>query len=312
MNRRTTELLLLLAASPVIILLFVLAIVNDGVAVNIRTLAVPLGLFVAFLLSHLAVRRFAPNADPAILPISFMLSGIGIAFVMRLSPELAERQVLWLFLAVAAMVVTLIAVPSIRRLGNYKYTIMVIGIVLLLLPALIGTEHYGSKIWLNIGSFSFQPGEIAKIMIVLFLAAYLAQNREMLSASQRKAFGMMIPDLRTLAPLLVMWAICMLIVVFERDLGSALLFFGIFLVMIYVATQKDLRSAGAGLAIIGGGSLPIVRTRPAACGDLAGPLRLRAGERLSAGAGHLLPRRWKPLWHGNRTRPAHSDTCGRE
>ncbi|NLG10094.1 MAG: FtsW/RodA/SpoVE family cell cycle protein [Coriobacteriaceae bacterium] len=253
MNMRTTELLLLLAASPVIILLFVLAIVNDGVAVTIRTLAVPLGLFVAFLLSHLAIRRFAPNADPAILPISFMLSGIGIAFVMRLAPELAERQILWLFLAVAAMVLTLIAVPSIHRLSNYKYTIMIIGIILLLLPALIGTEHYGSKIWLNIGTFSFQPGEIAKVMIVLFLAAYLAQNREMLSASKRKAFGLSVPDLRTLDPLLVMWAICMLIVVFERDLGSALLFFGLFLVMIYVATgRKTYVLAGAGLAVIGG------------------------------------------------------------
>ena len=135
--------------TPLIILLFVLAIVNDGVAVTIRTLAVPLGLFVAFLLSHLAIRRLAPNADPAILPISFMLSGIGIAFVMRLAPELAERQILWLFLAVAAMVLTLIAVPSIHRLSNYKYTIMIIGIILLLLPALIGTEHYGSKIWLT-------------------------------------------------------------------------------------------------------------------------------------------------------------------
>jgi peptidoglycan glycosyltransferase len=234
-------------------LLFILAIVNEGLTVDVRTLAVPLGLFAAFLLSHLAVRRFAPNADPAILPLSFMLSGIGIAFVMRLAPDLAERQVIWLFLAVAAMIITLVIVPSIRRLGNYKYTIMIAVLALLLLPAVIGTERYGSKIWLTLGSFSFQPGEIAKVLIVLFLAAYLAQNREMLSASKHRLFGIMIPDLKTLAPLLVMWVVSLLIVVFERDLGSALLFFGLFLVMIYVATgRKTYVLAGIGLAAVGG------------------------------------------------------------
>jgi peptidoglycan glycosyltransferase len=253
MSRRTTELFLLLAASPVIILLFCLAIMNDGKPLSIETLAVPLGLFAAFLISHLAIRWLAPNADPALLPIVFMLSGIGIAFVMRLAPSLASRQVLWLFVAIAAMLITLVLVRSIRKLGSYKYTLMLLGIVLLLLPIFIGTEKYGSKIWLTLGSFSFQPGELAKVLIVLFLAGYLADNREMLSVGGRRVGSFTIPDLRTLAPLLVMWAISLVIVVFQRDLGSALLFFGLFLVMVYVATGRWLYVfAGVGLAAVGG------------------------------------------------------------
>ena len=238
MSRRATELFLLLAACPVIILLFILAILNDGRALDFTTLAVPMGLFAAFIAAHVTVRRFAPNADPALLPIAFVLSGIGIAFVMRLAPDLAGRQILWLFVGIVAMLLTLVFVRSVRNLGNYKYTIMIAGIILLLLPALIGVEQNGSKLWLSFGGFSFQPGELAKVLIVLFLAGYLADNREMLSVSGRRVGFLRIPDLKTLVPLVIMWAISLLIVIFERDLGSALLFFGIFILMLYCATGR--------------------------------------------------------------------------
>ncbi|MCL1891597.1 MAG: FtsW/RodA/SpoVE family cell cycle protein [Coriobacteriia bacterium] len=242
MSRRTTELLLLLAASPVVILLFVLAILNDGKPLDVWTLAVPLGLFTAFIISHVAIRLLAPNADAALLPIAFVLSGIGIAFVMRLGadidPNMASRQVLWLFVGIAAMVLTLVFVRSVRNLGNYKYTIIILGVVFLILPAVIGIEQNGSKIWLQIAGVSFQPGEIAKFLIVLFLAGYLADNREMLSVSGRRLGPATIPDFKTLVPLILMWVLSMGIVVFQRDLGSALLFFGIFLVMLYVATGR--------------------------------------------------------------------------
>ena len=253
MNRRTTELFLLLAASPAVILLFVLSIMNDGRPLTIETLAVPVGLFAAFIASHLVIRKLAPNADPALLPITFVLSGIGIAFVMRLAPELASRQILWLFISVAAMLLTMLLVPSIPKLGKYKYTLMLLGIILLLLPVFIGTEINGSKLWLTFGGFSFQPGELAKVFIVLFLAGYLADNREMLSVGGRRVGNFTIPDLRTLAPLLVMWAISLVIVIFERDLGSALLFLGLFLVMIFVATGRwTYVFAGVILLAIGG------------------------------------------------------------
>jgi peptidoglycan glycosyltransferase len=244
--------LLLVAASPVIIVLFCLAILNDGQALNFETLAVPLGLFAAFLAAHLAVRWLAPNADPAILPLSFVLSGIGIAFVLRLAPETATRQLMWLFLSIAAMIATLALVRSVRKLGAYKYTIMLAGIILLLLPAFIGVELNGSKIWISFAGFSAQPGEIAKVLIVLALAGYLAENREMLSASRRRVAGIGLPDLKTLVPLLIMWGISMLVVVFERDLGSALLFFGIFIVMLYAATgRKTFVIAAVGLGAVG-------------------------------------------------------------
>ncbi len=252
MNRRTTELLLLIAASPVIILLFVLAIINESKPLNFETLAVPIGLFVAFILSHIAIRFFAPNADAAVLPIVFVLSGIGIAFVMRLAPEVAMRQVIWLFVSIAAMVLTLILVPSIRRLASYKYTLMLAGILLLLLPMFVGTEINGAKLWIEVAGYSFQPGEIAKVLVVLFLAGYLADNREMLSVGGRRVGIFNIPDFRTLLPLLIMWAISLLIVVFERDLGSALLFFGLFLVMLYISTgRKTYVIFGALLAVFG-------------------------------------------------------------
>ncbi|MDR0889005.1 MAG: FtsW/RodA/SpoVE family cell cycle protein [Coriobacteriales bacterium] len=239
MKRRTTELLLLLAATPIILLLFALAILNDGQDITFNTLAVPIGLFVAFIAAHLFVRKLTPNADPALLPITFVLAGIGIAFVMRLSPDLATHQIAWLFISIAAMIVTLLVVKSIRKLGEYKYIIMLAGVILLLLPAIIGVSQNGSKIWLSFGGvFSFQPGEIAKILIVLFLAAYLADNREMLSVSRRRLLGIQMPDMKTLAPLILMLVLSMLIVVFESDLGSALLFFGLFLVLIYVATGR--------------------------------------------------------------------------
>ena len=238
MSRRTTELLLLLAACPIIVLLFVLAIFNNMTAFDSINLLIPFGLIAAFGLSHLALRRLAPNADPTLLPITFVLSGIGIAFIMRLAPNLAQRQVIWLFLGIAAMMTTLLLVRSVRKLGNYKYTIMILGVVLLLLPIIIGVEHNGSKLWLNIAGFSFQPGELAKILIVLFLAGYLADNREMLSVSGRRVGFLRIPHLKTLVPLVIMWALSLVIVVFERDLGSALLFFGIFVAMLYIATGR--------------------------------------------------------------------------
>jgi peptidoglycan glycosyltransferase len=226
---------------------------NDGRPLDLETLAVPLGLFAAFILAHLAIRKLAPNADPALLPVVFAISGIGIAFVMRLAPSTASRQVIWLFLGIAVMLATLLLVRSIRKLGSYKYLLMLGGIALLLLPIFIGTEINGSKLWIYIGSFSLQPGEIAKVLIVLFLAGYLADNREMLSVGGRRVGNFTIPDLRTLAPLLIMWAISLVIVVFERDLGSAALFFGLFLVMIYVATGRWFYViVGVGLVVIGG------------------------------------------------------------
>ena len=238
MSRRTTELLLLIAGALPVLLIYSMYVMNMNVALSVGTLAVPIGLFIAFAVAHVAIRFLAPGADPVILPITFVLSGIGIAFVTRLKPELAVNQVVWLFVSIAAMVGTLIVVRNVDKLSMYKYSLGIAGIVLLVIPMIFGTEHGGSRLWISIGPFSFQPGELAKILIILFLAAYLSENRELLSASTRSIGPIALPKPQMLAPVFAMWGVSLLVVIFERDLGSALLFFTFLVVMIYVATGR--------------------------------------------------------------------------
>ena len=242
MTRRSLELMLLCVGAPIVILLFAMLALNQGQRLGFTTLGVPIGIFAAFVVAHLSIRFFAPDADPAILPLVFVLSGTGIAFVTRLAPNLAYNQVIWLFLGVACMILVLAFSRNLEKLAHYKYTLMAIGFLLLLSPLLpfVGQEIYGSRIWLSIGPFSFQPGELAKVVIVLFLASYLSANRELLSVFTWRVGPFRLPDIRTLAPMIVMWAIALLIVIFEKDLGSALVFFFVFLAMLYVATGKRL------------------------------------------------------------------------
>lgn len=268
MSRRNIELLLLVIASPIVIVLFAMLVVTGGQELSINTLGVPLGIFAAFIVAHIAVRKLAPAADPALLPISFALSGIGIAFVTRIVPDLAIRQVIWLFAGIAVMIVVLAFIRNLDKVANYKYTLMVIGILLLLSPMLpvIGAESGGGQLWLRVGSFSFQPGEIAKILIVFFIAAYLAANREMLSVFTWKVGPFYLPSLPTLLPLIIMWALAFVVVVLEKDLGLALVLFSVFVIMLYVATGKKLYLVvSIGLAAIAAvalyGMMGHVRTR---------------------------------------------------
>lgn len=243
MSRRNIELLLLVVAAPIVIVLFAMLVVTGGRELSFNTLGVPIGIFAAFIMAHIAIRFLAPNADPALLPITFALSGIGIAFITRIVPDLAARQLMWLFAGVVVMIIILLVVRNLDKIASYKYTFITLGVLLLLSPMLpvIGTEINGSRLWLTIGgTFSFQPGELAKICIVIFLAGYLASNREMLSVFTWKIGPIRLPSLSTLAPLLIMWALAFLIVVLEKDLGSALVLFLVFLVMLYVATGKKL------------------------------------------------------------------------
>jgi len=254
MTRRNTELLLLLLAAPIVILIYAMIVINQGQPLGVNTLGVPIAIFVAFAIAHIAVRKFAPGADPAILPLSFALSGIGIAFITRLAPDMAVRQVEWLFLSIICMIVVLAVVKDVDHVANYKYTLMLIGLLLLLSPMLpgIGRTISGSRIWLAIGSFSFQPGELAKIFIVLFLAGYFAENREMLSVFTMRIGPFRLPDARTIMPMMLMWVLSLLIVIFERDLGSALVVFFMFIFMLYVASgKKSYVFIGLGLAAIG-------------------------------------------------------------
>ncbi len=305
---RTSELALLVAGGLPVLLVFALVETNLSRQFSWSQLAVPGALVGAFLVAHLAVRRCAPNADPALLPSALVLAGLGLAFVTRLDRDLAASQVVWMFVSTAALVLTLVAVPSLERLARYKYTVMIAGLVLLAVPALMGREINGSKLWIRFAGMSFQPGELAKLAIIVFLAAYLAQNREMLSVSTRRLLGVWVPEPRTLGPLLLMWAASLFVLVFERDLGSSLLLFGIFLVMLYTATGR-LSYVTVGLVLFTGGALAAwrlfehVQTRVAIWldpfADAAGRgyqlaqslFALAAGGLIGVGPGNGLPER---------------------
>ncbi len=252
-TRRNTELLLLLACVPAVALAFALVHGAARSTLSFADFAVPTGLLAAFAVAHIAMRFLAPAADPVLLPVAALLSGIGLAVLTRLDAELAASQVLWVFVGVVAYVGTLAAVRSLEVVARYKYTVMLAGLFLLLLPAVAGREVNGAKLWLRIGPLSFQPAEIAKILVVLFLAAYLAENREVLSISTRRVLGVWLPPARRLGPLVAMWAISLVVLVAEKDLGSSLLFFGVFLVMVHAATGRPAYSI-VGLSLFAAGA----------------------------------------------------------
>jgi cell division protein FtsW (lipid II flippase) len=210
-----------------------------------------LGLYVA---AHFVARLTVPQADPYLLPIAALLTAIGVTEIYRLEPDDAFRQGLWVVIGVGLFASVLIVFRrDYRRLETYKYLFGLGAIVLLALPALpvVGTAVNGARLWVRAGPFQFQPGELAKILLIVFLAGYLREKREVLAQGRPKDFG----------PLLLIWGGAMLVLVQTNDLGSALLYFGIFLAMLYVATGR-LTFVAFGLALFVGGSAVAYRAIP--------------------------------------------------
>ena len=192
----------------------------------------------AFLLAWGAVRWAAPRADPVLLPIASMLGGLGLAMIYRLLPNrIADAQAQWLLVGLAAFVVTLLLVRDDRQLDRYTYTIGLGGLILLLLPIVpgIGTEINGAHLWVQIGPLTFQPAEFGKILIVIFLASYLSSKRELLEAGVGR---LGLPRVKDLGPFLLAWGASLAVLFLERDLGASLLFFGVFVVMLWVASGR--------------------------------------------------------------------------
>ena len=246
-RRRGTELALVIFG----VIITVTAYANVGIAHNHHVpadmVSYGLGLGALFLVAHLTVRRFAPYADPVLLPVAALLNGIGLVLIHRLDlapnqqPGSASHQLEWTVIGIALFVVVLVVLRDHRRLENYTYTAMVVALALLALPALLPASHSevnGARIWIKFGGFSFQPGEVAKIALMVFFAGYLVRKRELLALAGRRVAGIDLPRARDLGPLLVAWGVSVLILVRESDLGSSLLYFGIFLVVLYVATQR--------------------------------------------------------------------------
>jgi len=221
------------------------------------------------LIMHVVLRVVAKNADPFILPIALVLNGIGIAEIYRIDLHNGDsgwasagvRQIVWTCMAMVMAILVLFLVRNHRFLQRYRYIFMLVSIVLLLLPMLpgIGQEIYGARVWIHFGPFSFQPGELAKISLAIFFAGYLVTARDSLSIVGPKILGMRFPRPRDLGPILIVWAVAMSVLVFQRDLGTSLLYFGLFLVMIYVATAR-VSWVILGLVLFVGGALVASQT----------------------------------------------------
>jgi cell division protein FtsW (lipid II flippase) len=255
-RRRGTELSLVVFA--IVITLTAYAAVGLAHTKHLPTDMVTygLGLVALFGLAHLVVRRFAPYADPLLLPIAAALNGLGLVLIWRLDLASADSareanhaaprgaaplQLVWMCIGVALFVAVLLAVRDHRRLQSYSYTAMFVGLVLLILPAVLPASHSvvnGARIWVRFGAFSFQPGEIAKLALEVFFAGYLVRHRDLLRLAGRRVGPIDLPRARDLGPLLLAWGASLLVLIRESDLGSSLLFFGIFLVVLYVATER--------------------------------------------------------------------------
>ncbi|MFI6933656.1 FtsW/RodA/SpoVE family cell cycle protein [Streptomyces sp. NPDC050287] len=251
-SRRNTELALLVFA----VIIPVFAYANVGLAINDQVppglLSYGLGLGLLAGIGHLVVRKFAPYADPLMLPLATLLNGIGLVVIWRLDQSkklqanrdfvaAAPRQLLYSAMGVALLVAVLIFLKDHRVLQRYTYISMAGALFLLILPLVpgLGANIYGAKIWIKIpGLGTLQPGEFAKIALAVFFAGYLMVKRDALALASRRFMGLYLPRGRDLGPILVVWVISILVLVFETDLGTSLLFFGMFIIMLYVATER--------------------------------------------------------------------------
>ncbi|HEY8533795.1 MAG TPA: FtsW/RodA/SpoVE family cell cycle protein [Micromonospora sp.] len=205
---------------------------------------------------HLVIRFRAPYADPVLLPMVALLNGIGVTFLRRLDLARVEpaerveypvfagtggRQLAWTLLSVMLAAVLLLALKDHRVISRYAYTLGLTGIVLVMIPAVLPrsySEINGAKLWIRIGGFSIQPGEFAKLALLSFFAYYLVRKREVLSLASRRFLGIDFPRGRDLGPVLLVWALSLLVLIFEKDLGTSLLYFGMFVATLYIATER--------------------------------------------------------------------------
>ncbi|MFH7597103.1 FtsW/RodA/SpoVE family cell cycle protein [Streptomyces racemochromogenes] len=320
-SRRNTELLLL--AFAVVIPIFAYA--NVGLSIHGELppgmLVYGLGFAVLSGIAHLVVRRYAKYADPLLLPIATLLNGLGVVLIWRLDQserlrnlakrsfgnfsESAPRQMMYTGLAIALFAVVLLVLKDHRVLQRFTYISMAGALVLLILPVVpgLGADVFGAKIWISVGGFSIQPGEFAKIVIAIFFAGYLMVKRDALALASRRFMGLYLPRGRDLGPILMIWAMSLLVLVFENDLGTSLLFFGMFVIMLYVATERTswiviglLMSVGG--ATVVGMTASHVKVRvnawldPFACYTTSGACEQVGQSIMSFGSGGVLGTGW--------------------
>ncbi|PZS05770.1 MAG: cell division protein [Pseudonocardiales bacterium] len=269
-KRRGVELILLVfatvvvAAADAIVEVTVNNHISSDIAAHAAAFAAVWGV------AHLVVRRVAPYADPVLLPCVAVLNGLGLVLIHRLdlaaqskarsfgnpvpSPN-ANLQIVWMCIGLVLFVAVLVVIRDHKALARYSYSLALAGLILLALPGVLPasfSEVNGARIWIRVGGFSIQPGEFAKLALMVFFASYLVAKRDVLSLAGRRVLGLDLPRGRDLGPVLLAWAASLLILLRENDLGSSLLFFGIFVVMLYIATERtSWLIIGSGLFVAG-------------------------------------------------------------
>ncbi|TCO64632.1 FtsW/RodA/SpoVE family cell cycle protein [Actinocrispum wychmicini] len=254
-TRRNTELGMLGFAAVLVVSALTLVTVNQEQQLSVQIIWYGLAFLGMFGTAHMAIRRWAPYADPLILPCVALLHGFGLVMIYRIDLAAAEnaaksqkafapatpKQLLWTVISLVLFLVVLSLVRNHRTLTKYGYTVGLVGLLALALPAMLPaslSEAGGAKVWLKLGIFSIQPGEFAKILLMVFFASFLVSKRDLFMVAGRRFLGLELPRARDLGPILLAWGVAIGVLVFEKDLGTSLLIFGIVLAMLYVATER--------------------------------------------------------------------------
>ncbi|MVA74786.1 FtsW/RodA/SpoVE family cell cycle protein [Auraticoccus sp. F435] len=265
-KRRNVELVMILFAQAVGLGAYALIHLNQSARLP-DELPVVAGLWFGLgLVAHLVVRLRLPYADPLLLPCVLLLNGLGLAMIHRIDlineppTSGATQQLMWTALGVALLVLTALVLRDHRPLIRFTYTLGLAGIALLLLPLLpvIGTSQFGARIWITVAGFSFQPAEVAKVVLAIAFSSYLVEKRDVLALAGWRVLGLDLPRARDLGPILLVWLASLLVLVYQRDLGTSLLFFGLFVMMLYVSTERPgwavlgtaMFALGAGAAVL--------------------------------------------------------------
>ncbi|HVL97866.1 MAG TPA: FtsW/RodA/SpoVE family cell cycle protein [Egibacteraceae bacterium] len=264
-RRANTELALLVLALVTVLVAYALVGLAQSGVLPSGLIAYGGALAALAAAGHLVSRRLAPGGDPLLLPVAFLLNGLGLVMVRRIDfasaaganpTNLAPAQTAWTVIAIAAFCATLLVLSDHRVLDRYRYLVGIGSLVLLSLPTLlpepIGRTINGATLWLNFGVFSIQPAEFAKLGLVVFFASYLAEKRQLLAVATNRVGPLMVPPARAFGPVLVAWGLSLGILVLQNDFGLSLLFFGVFAVLLYVATTRVAYVAIAGALFAGG------------------------------------------------------------
>jgi cell division protein FtsW (lipid II flippase) len=260
-DRRRSELSLGLLVLAVTVGGYILVALANGPKLPPNIALLVAWVFALYLIAHLAVRKFAPASDGTLLPIAAMLNGIGFIMIARLAgagrdyAQQARIQSVWVAIGIGIFVATLIVVRDVRIFARYRYVALLLGLVFMLLPLApgIGQSKGGGRLWVGVGPLSFEPNEVAKVLLVAFFAAYLADKRELLTQGRIRIGRWFVPSPRDLGPLLLAWAMALVVLGYEQDIGTSLLFFGVFAAMLYMTTRRAAYLVGALLLLVIGG-----------------------------------------------------------